>query len=113
MKPKPHHLRIRSDGVLEWLSPPPVPFKIGRQTKRRFSEIVPSNPFLFVAFRIIRAVFGEGKGRVPEFTRKWPCVWRGTILLESHAGETMTSRNRQAIIDWEHEKFVCKKGLDL
>ena len=61
-----HHLKIRRDGIIEFLSPPPVPLKLIRKGRKRYSEIVPNNWVLFICFRVIRFLFGEGKWLVPE-----------------------------------------------
>ena len=107
-----HQIRIRRDGFIEWLAPPPVPFKVEKQTKVRYSEIVPLNPFLCIAFRVLRFLFGES-GRVSEFTRSWKCVWLAHILIGEHKDEAQVSQYRDALITWEHEKFFCKKGVNL
>lgn len=109
---KQDRIRIRKDGVLEWLSPPQVPFKIEKQTRTRFSEITPTNPFLFIAFRLIRLCFGEGKWWLPEWTRRWPCEWKATILLGEHRGRSMVGRSRKALLDWECYIW-CKPRIDL
>jgi hypothetical protein len=91
--------------MIEFLSPPP--FTIGSiQHKSRWSEIVPANLFLFIMFRIMRLFFGE-RGPVAEWTRRWKCHWRMTVL---ETGYTETSKNRQALIDKEHELFFQPRG---
>jgi hypothetical protein len=105
---KQHHLRIRKDGVIEWLAPPPVPFKIKNQTRQRFSEILPVNPVLYMAFRILRKIFGE-TGRVSDWTRSWLCKWRATILLGPHKGETMDSGLRGVLLEWEKTIWHSQK----
>lgn len=102
-----HQIRIRRDGFIECLGE--LPFKTENKTRTRFSEIVPVNLFLFVAFRIIRAVFGEGRGRIPEWTRNWVCLWRCTILLGKHAGESRESGIRDSLVQWEKEKWFSPK----
>lgn len=52
-----HHLKLRRDGRIEFLNPPP--FKVVVASKKRFSEIVPVRFLPRVAFRILRFVFGE------------------------------------------------------
>lgn len=99
-----HQIRIRKDGMIEFLTPPPFPVEIKHQ--ERWSEITPTNPFLFVLFRLLRWLFGE-HGKVGAFTRRWSCEWRMTVLS---TGYTETSRNRQYLIDKEHELFFKPKG---
>lgn len=106
-----HHLRIRKDGVIEWLAPPPVPFKIQKQTRTRFSEIVPSNHVKCVLFRILRFVFGE-TGRVSDWTRSWCCLWHGEILQGPHKGETMESGLRCVLLEWEKHMWVDNGDLE-
>jgi len=105
-----HQIRIRRDGFIECLGE--LPFKTVNQTRRRFSEILPRNPVKRLAFRLLRKLFGE-TGRVSDYTRSWVCVWKAEILLGPHKGETMESGLRCVLIDWEHEKFFLKKGMDL
>lgn len=107
-----HQLRIRRDGFIEFLTPPPVPLKLEKQTRVRYSEIVPLNPWLCIAFRFLRLCFGE-KGRVSDFTRSWKCQWIAHILLGEHKDEAQVSRYRDYLVTWEHEKFFTKRGLDI
>lgn len=100
-------MRLRRDGVIEWLSlPPDLDITVLKQTRQRYSEILPVNPFLYVAFRIIRAVFGEGTGRIPEWTRTWPCRWRCRILIGHSRGKTRTGMDRKELIGWEHDQWA-------
>lgn len=91
--------------MIEWIKPPPVPFKISKQTKVRYSEITPINPFIYIVFRIIRFLFGEGKWFIPEWTRNWRCVWRAEILLGKHKGEEFIHTSRSACVDWELNRY--------
>jgi hypothetical protein len=68
----------------------------------RYSEIVPVNRFLRGCFRMLRFLFGE-KGRVSEFTRRWPCHWQATIL---HSGQSARCASRLQLIEWEHMMFA-------
>lgn len=104
-----HQIKITDGGELQWLGDPPAKLDIVPVRKTRFSEIVPSNIWLLVAFRIIRFLFGEGKWFIPEWTRQWKCGWKAEILIGKHKGETEHSENRQALIDWEHEMFFDPK----
>lgn len=106
-----YQLRIRKDGVIEWLAPPPVPFKVQNQTRKRFSEIIPLNPVKRALFRFLRLVFGE-TGRVSDWTRDWACYWHCKILLGPHKGETMDSGLRCVLLEWEKEKF-CEPKFDI
>lgn len=99
-----HQIRIRADGYLEWLSPPPMPLKLEKQTRVRYSEITPLNPWLCIAFRTLRFLFGE-KGRVSDWTRSWKVVWLAHILMGEHKDEAQVSQYRDALITWEHSKF--------
>jgi hypothetical protein len=105
-------MKVRKDGVIEWLQPPPVPFKIISQTRQRFSEIVPLNPFLLIAFRIIRFLCGEGRWFMPEWTRNWRCIWRAEILIGTHKGQEFIHTSRQACIDWELAMFHQPKFME-
>lgn len=107
-----HQLRIRRDGFIEFLTAPPIPLKLEKQTRVRYSEITPLNPWLCIAFRLIRFLFGEN-GRVSDWTRGWQCIWMAHILMGEHKDEAQVSQYRDALITWEHEKFFTKRGLDI
>jgi hypothetical protein len=110
MKPT-HTLIIRRDGRIEFLAPPPFPLKLDRVKRERFSEIVPLDPVKRVAFRVLRKLFGE-RGKVAAWTRRWLCIWTGHILIGPHRGEEFISPFRQAVLDWEKEKF-CEPRFNL
>lgn len=97
--------------MIEWLAPPPVPFMIKKQTRERFSEIVPRNTVKRMLFRLLRFIFGE-TGRVSEWTRRWACFWHAEILIGPHKGETMDSGLRYVLLEWEKEKF-CQPKFDI
>jgi hypothetical protein len=100
-----YQIRIKKDGMIEFLTPPP--FAIGSiQHKTRWSEILPCNLELYIWFRILRFLFGE-RGKVAQWTRRWKCRWRMTVL---ETGYTETSDDRQALVDKEHELFFKPKG---
>lgn len=101
---KQHRLRIRTDGILEYLSPPPIPLKLEKQTRTRYSEIVPLNPWLCLVFRLLRFLFGEA-GWVSGWTRRWKCVFLCHILLGRVAGVAKVSRDRDSLLKWEHDMF--------
>lgn len=100
-----HQIRIRKDGMIEFLSPPPQ-FKVDIKHSARWSEIVPCNTVLRFFFRVLRNIFGE-KGLAAAFTRIWPVRWRMTVLS---TGYTEEGYNRQALIDKEHELYFKPKG---
>jgi hypothetical protein len=103
---KQYPMRLRRDGVIEWLSPPPgFNIPVLKQTKTRFSEIIPVNPFLHLAFRVLRLCFGE-YGRVGNWTRTWTVVWRCSILLGPGKGRTKESGLRSVLINWEHDQWA-------
>jgi hypothetical protein len=109
---KTHTVLInKRTGMIEWLAPPPFKVPVKHQTKQRFSEIVPTDPIRCFAFRLLRFTFGE-EGKVAAFTRRWLCIWTGRILIGPHRGEEMTSPFRQAVLDWEKEKF-CEPRFPL
>jgi hypothetical protein len=94
-----HTIIIEADGTIKGLGNPlGLP---GKTTKKRFSEILPTNPALRAAFRTLRKVFGED-GKVAEFTRRWPCQWRATVL---ETGESMVSNDREFLLSWERERW--------
>lgn len=105
---KQYPMRIRKDGVIEWLSPPPgFSIPVLKQTRRRYSEIVPVNPFLCLAFRVLRLCFGETLfGIVPNWTRLWKCQWQARILIGPSRGRTKISTNRYELISWEHDQWA-------
>lgn len=103
MKQK-YQIRIKQNGMLEFLSPPP--FKVDVKKQQRYSEIVPTNLFLFILFRLCRFLFGE-YGRVGNWTRRWQIEWRMHVIS---TGYTETSRDRAYLIDKEHELFFQPKG---
>lgn len=45
----------------------------------RASHVLPVNPVLRVAFRVLRWVFGD-EGRAADCTRNWPCKWSVEII---------------------------------
>lgn len=73
----------------------------GVSSSTRYSEIVPINRVLRVAFRALRKMFGD-HGIVAGFTRRWPCDWQATILS---TGRTARSNCRETLIAWEHSEY--------
>jgi len=94
-------------GMIEWLAPPPFKVPMKKQTRQRFSEVMPANPIKRLAFRVLRRAFGE-EGRAAEWTRGWLCQWRAEILIGKHKGETFTHQFRPLILEWEREKWESK-----
>jgi len=105
---KTHRFLLNKQGEIEWLTRPPVPFTVIPKRKVRFSEIVPTNIALFIAFRIIRFLCGED-GVMAIWTRQWVCNWKLIVLIGPHRGVTMLDDNRQALVDFEHELFCQPK----
>jgi hypothetical protein len=72
---------------------------------RRVSHIWPVHPVKRIAFRLLRALFGE-RGRVAQWTRQWQGPWQAIII---DTGETFVHQSRRVCLDWEHE--VINKHL--
>lgn len=103
---KHYVMRIRRDGVTEWLTMPPgLNLPVLKQTRQRYSEILPVNPVKRLVFRLLRWVFGEN-GWVSEWTRGWVCYWRAEILLGPGKGRTMENGLRCVLIEWEHDQWA-------
>lgn len=83
--------------------------ELGIATTKRASHVEPNNFFLRIAFHLLRRIFGD-KGRMTEFTRRWPCLWR--VNLRPVGGPILEDRwvNRQQAIDaeveWLHANFI-------
>lgn len=89
---------------MQWLEDPALALPVTGQSRRRFSEIVPVNPFKRAWFRVLRLCFGE-RGRVAEWTRTWRGPWRLTILQGRSAGLTTCSNDRRLLIEVEKEAW--------
>jgi hypothetical protein len=96
---------LRKDGTIAWLDEPPFTLP-GRKFRKRFSEITPIRIDLFIAFRILRLLFGE-QGKVAAWTRKWKCEWRMRIIS---SGYTETGWDRAKLIEREKEIFFYPLG---
>lgn len=96
---KHHTIKLRPDGRLEFLNPPPFPVAV--QSRQRFSEIVPSNPLLCLAFRVLRWTFGE-QGVMATWTWQWVCKHTCHILIGKYAG-MFAYGTRQELLAWERE----------
>lgn len=101
-----YQLKIKADGTMEFLGEPPPGFPVHEVKRDRFSEIVPVPWRLFIAFRVLRFLFGE-KGRVSRWTRRWHCEWECTILRGQSRGLVRWDWDREQLIKWE--KQVWKK----
>lgn len=62
--------------------------ELGVINSKRASHVEPDNFPLRILFHMLRCIYGD-KGRMSEFTRHWPCLWRvntkptvGVILPE-------------------------------
>jgi hypothetical protein len=63
-----------------------------RVSQRRASHVEPNNIVLRKIFHMIRARFGE-KGKMANFTRQWPCLWR--VNMTPSGGPVLTGRWRK------------------
>ena len=68
-----------TNGTARSLGTNPILEELGLCTHRRASHILPVNRFKKLAFRCLRATFGE-IGRVADWTRQWSGPWRVTII---------------------------------
>lgn len=103
-----YQVKIRSNGDLEFLPKIPPGLNLPNARRNRFSEIVPDSLVRRIAFRILRALFGES-GQVSERTRQWQGKWRCVILRGNYKGTTRYSRNRAELIDWEQGIWKISK----
>ena len=84
---------IEENGDLTFLvTPAAAAFVTPDAVVSRASHVEPDNILLRIVFRILRTVLGD-KGRMSEFTRSWPCLWRvntapvgGPVLTWKHIG---------------------------
>jgi hypothetical protein len=74
----------------------------GEGEVRRASHVEPDSVVFRIAFHALRTIFGD-KGRMSQFTRNWPCLWR--VNTKPTAGIVLDKRwrNRQDAIDAEIE----------
>lgn len=106
-----HQFKIRkSTGKVEFLNRPPFIEDQQAQAwkKERFSEIVPVNVWLMIAFRILRFVFGED-GACAAWTRQWQCLWIMTILQGNNKGVSKESYDRAMLLQLEREIWFQPK----
>jgi len=93
--------KIKADGTIEFLGWPPPGMELPAGiVRRRFSEIIPVNPVLRVAFRVLRWLFGE-EGRVSNWTRRWRCRWEAIILIGGARGKRVQHVDRAWLLRWE------------
>jgi hypothetical protein len=78
--------------------------KLGPATTQRYSAVEPSAPGLRLAFRLLRALFGD-TGRVPNWTRNWPCLWLADIRKSGGPVLPGRWRDRKQAIAAEIEHF--------
>jgi len=90
---------IIADGMCTFLMTEAAPVIEGARTARA-SHIEPANPLLRVIFHLIRQWLGD-KGRMSDFTRAWPILWR--VNMQPVGGPILSTRytNRAAAIDAE------------
>lgn len=81
----------------------------GEGEVRRASHVEPDSFVFRIAFHALRHVFGD-KGRMSEFTRSWPCLWR--VDTSPVGGPILPTRyrNRQEAIEAEIE-FLNDRGI--
>jgi len=72
----------------------------GEGEVKRASHVEPDSLVFRLLFHTLRHVFGD-KGRMSDFTRSWPCLWR--VNTKPTAGVILPGRwrNRQEAIDAE------------
>lgn len=93
---------VREDGSLVFLDTQEAQcFKaLGSVTTRRASHVEPDSWLLRLAFHALRQVYGD-KGRMSEFTRGWPCLWRVNTIPTGGPILPGRWRSRQEAIDAE------------
>ncbi len=101
---------ISEDGITRFLvSDETAQFTSTSATIKRASHVEPDAYLLRVAFHGLRRMFGE-HGKVSDFTRAWPCLWR--VNLSPACGPILPGRwrNRKlaisAEIAWLNRNFI-------
>jgi hypothetical protein len=98
---------VTEDGDVVYLNTPHAVamFQDDDTVTQRASHVEPDSFVFRVLFHALRFVFGD-KGRMSDFTRHWPCLWRvntgpvgGPIFLKRYT-------NRQEAIDAEVEFLI-------
>ena len=90
---------IAEDGTCTYLMTEAAPTIEGAVTARA-SHVEPSNPLLRILFHLLRQWLGD-KGRMSEFTRSWPCLWR--VNMKPVGGPILCTRyyDRKQILNAE------------
>lgn len=90
---------IEENGDCTYLMTEAAPLIEGAVTARA-SHVEPSNLLLRLLFHALRQWLGD-KGRMSDFTRAWPCLWR--INMQPVGGPILPTlyRDRFAAIDAE------------
>lgn len=93
---------IDESGKIRYIATPEL--QLGGET-RRVSHVLPVNPVLRLAFRLLRW-FGD-EGRAAEFTRSWPCMWSAEIIGGPKLGE-FSSRSEAiaAEVEWVNANLL-------
>lgn len=73
--------------------------EFGQITRRRASHVWPVHPVKRIAFRILRAVFGE-RGHIAEWCRHWYGPWEVRFAETPHLVQ-FTAQSRRVCIEWE------------
>lgn len=83
----------------------------GSTTTRRLSHIEPACWPLRMAFRLLRRLFGD-RGRVADWTRRWPCRWRvdfspigGPVHDRDDRGRPFA--DRQSAVRYEYDQVLA------
>lgn len=75
-------------------------FVTDESTVKRASHVVPWNPILRCAFKIIRYIVGE-TGSVAEWTRQWSCLWQVNLSPVGGPIIPIEWTSREAAINFE------------
>ena len=95
---------IDTKGTLTFLNTETTrPFlNLGEAKTRRASHVEPNNFALRILFHGLRRVLGD-KGRMSDFTRRWPILWRVNLSPVGGPILFIRYRDRQAAIRAEVE----------
>ena len=90
---------IDESGELTFLRTEAAGDILPQATTRRASHVEPANASLRVLFHLLRRWLGD-KGRMSEFTRSWPILWR--VNMSPVGGPVLGNfDDRQRAIDFE------------
>lgn len=95
-------LHITPDGIVRGVSDPTcdaIAESLGLVARRRASHVWPVHPVKRLAFRVLRACFGE-RGRVACWCRTWYGPWEVRFAETPHQVE-FTAQSRRVCINWE------------